>query len=90
MHDDLRADPRFSVSDAPAIDYDNRRNFADHRRPRSGDVARALQLAALPAFYPHPYRAGYVRRHLTTRRGLSKLAMKPARFLQPFGERFRR
>ena len=90
LHDDLRDDPRFAVSDAPAIDYYNRRNFADRQRPRSGDLARALQLVALPAFYLHPRRADYVRRHLTTRRGLSKLVMKAARFLQPFGERFRR
>jgi radical SAM superfamily enzyme YgiQ (UPF0313 family) len=99
LHERLARDPRYvlhGVRETSAGDHDeggsladyyNARNFDDRKAPLSPVALRAIQLGALAAFYAHPYRAGYIARHLTSRRGLEKLAMKAVRFLEPLGGR---
>jgi len=93
LHDRVSGDDRFVLHDghtavrgAPEdepIDYYSARNFEDRTSPVGARTLRTLQLGALLAFYGHPYRADYLLRHLTSRRGLVKLAMKAARFVKP-------
>ena len=100
LYDRVSADARFvlpgfdahaagavgsAANGAPLADYYNARNFEDREAPLSPHALRALQLGALAAFYGHPYRAEYLFRHLSSRRGLTKLAMKATRFLEPLG-----
>ncbi|MFA5089692.1 MAG: radical SAM protein [Candidatus Omnitrophota bacterium] len=78
LYDDMLSDSRYKISD-------NNDDFNYYSRYAiGGQISRSrikfLQLKALLFFYLHPFRLGYLGRHLLSLRGLKKLINKIRRF----------